>query len=458
MRNSHDTRAIELLRRAAQPVTGAASDYDALLAHIADKRLVLLGEASHGTHEFYRARAEITRRLVTEHNFNIVAVEADFPDAARINRFVRGVGGDPDADAALADFRRFPRWMWRNRDVLDFVAWLREHNDRQPNAEAKVGFYGIDLYSLHSSIGAVLAYLDRVDPEAAARARSRYDCFEHFEDSQAYGYAASAGHTEPCEDAVVAQLVELQRRARELAARDGREAAEDFFTAEQNARLVQNAEEYYRSMFRGRVSSWNLRDRHMAETLEAIARYAEWRGAEARIVVWAHNSHLGDARATDMGAGGEWNVGQLVRERFGKERAALVGFTTYAGTVTAADDWGDEPGYKLVRPGMKDSYEELFHRVAKNGTQNFFLTWKQGDEIAELLRAPRLERAIGVIYRPATERHSHYFQARLAEQFDAVIHFDASQAVHPLEPSTAWSTARDAAATGEVPDTFPTGI
>jgi erythromycin esterase-like protein len=458
MKNKVETEIIERVSAAAQKLSGADSDYDSLLAAVADKQFVLLGEASHGTHEFYRARAQITRRLIVEHKFNFVAVEADFPNAARVNRFVRGRGTDANADSALADFTGFPRWMWRNRDVLRFVEWLGEHNARQASDETKASFFGIDLYSLHASIEAVLAYLDRVDPEAAARARSRYNCFEHFADSQAYGYAASAGHIEPCEDSVVEQLIELQRRALELATRDGREAAEEFFIAEQNARLVRNAEEYYRSMFRGRVSSWNLRDRHMIETIEAIAHYGDFTNNPAKIVVWAHNSHLGDARATEMGAQGEWNVGQLARERFGAERTSLVGFTTCTGAVTAATDWGDEPEHKSVRPAIQGSYEELFHRVAKKiGAPNFLLTWQVGDALAALLREPRLERAIGVIYRPETERHSHYFEARLSEQFDHVIHFDVTRAVSPLEPPAQWSKRR-ADAGGEMPETFPTGM
>lgn len=460
MKNGTETNIVKRMSDAAHEISGATSDYDALLAHVAGKQFVLLGEASHGTHEFYRARAEITRRLITEHNFNFVAVEADFPNAARVNRFVRGATEDRNADAALAAFTAFPRWMWRNREVLDFVAWLKKHNSNQTSERTQASFYGIDLYSLHASIDGVLTYLDRVDPEAAARARLRYNCFEHFADSQAYGYAASAGHVEPCEDGAVEQLMELQRRALELAAHgdDGRRAAEEFFVAEQNARLVQNAEEYYRSMFRGRVSSWNLRDRHMVETIEAIARYGDFIGEPAKIVVWAHNSHLGDARATEMGAQGEWNVGQLARERFGAERTVLVGFTTYTGAVTAANDWGDEPEHKLVRPALSGSYEELFHRVAQaKGAQNFLLTWRAGDELTDLLREPRLERAIGVIYRPRTERHSHYFEARLSEQFDAVIHFDATRAVRPLEPPAKWSKTHDDLH-GEMPETFPTGM
>lgn len=296
-----DQRALDLVRQAAYPLTGAPSDYDSVLALVGDARLVLLGEASHGTHEFYRHRAQITKRLIEEKGFDAVAVEADWPDAYRINLFVRSQGEDPDAIDSLTGFQRFPTWMWRNADVLDFVGWLRNHNERHP--EKKAGFYGLDLYSLYASIRAVLDYLDKVDPDAARRARYRYACFEHFgEDTQAYGYAASLGLSKKCEDEALSQWLEMCRRAGDLSGRNGRVPPDAFFFAEQNARLVKNAEQYYRSMFGRRISSWNLRDTHMADTLDALIRHL---GAKkSRIVVWAHNSHLGDARATEMGEQG----------------------------------------------------------------------------------------------------------------------------------------------------------
>ena len=451
----------DVVRRFAQPLAGERDDYDSLMNLVGDRRFVLLGEASHGTHEFYRARAEITKRLIVERGFTAVAVEADFPDALRVDAFVRGRGdgeartiSDAAATAALNSFTRFPQWMWRNRDVRGFVADLRAHNEGLAE-ENKVSFYGIDLYSLHASIEAVLEYLGRVDPEAAERARARYSCFEHFDDSQAYGYAASRGHIEPCEEEVVKQLVELHTRARDYASRDGLLAMEEFFHAEQNARVVRNAEEYYRSMFRGgRISSWNLRDRHMCDTLDALVQFADYQGRKAKLVVWAHNSHLGDARATEMGwKHGEWNVGQLVRETYGDE-ALLVGFSTYAGTVTAASNWGDEPEQKRVRPALAGSYEELFHET---GTNRFILFPHGTQEIADALREPRLQRAIGVIYRPETERMSHYFQARLSEQFDAVIHFDETRAVEPLM-SPRDTKEQTKLEDDEAPETYPSGM
>lgn len=435
----------DVVRAAAHPLVGEIDDYDPLLNLIGDASLVLIGEASHGTHEFYRERAQITKRLIKEKGFAAVAVEADWPDAYRVNRYVRGLGSDADAVEALAGFKRFPAWMWRNADVLDFVGWLRTHNDDLAPHAAKVGFYGLDLYSLHSSIAAVLDYLDRIDPDAAQRARARYACFDHFgSDEQAYGYATGLGIAKSCEEEVVSQLVELHRRAAEYARRDGRIAADEYFYASQNARLVLNAERYYRSMFRGRVSSWNLRDRHMVETLESLRQYL---GAQAKIVVWAHNSHLGDARATSMGQEGEWNVGQIVRELHDRD-AVLVGLTTHHGTVTAASNWDGPAERKRVRPALVNSYEALFHDVS---IPRFFLTLRNMGHATSALNEPLLERAIGVIYRPETERASHYFQARLSPQFDAVLHFDETRAVEPLERTVEWQE-------GEVPETFPTGI
>ena len=433
---------------AAEPLAGSPNDYEALIEMIGEARLVLLGEASHGTHEFYRERALITKRLIYQRGFNAVAVEADWPDAYRINRFVRGEGPDVDGVDALSGFRRFPQWMWRNADVLDFVGWLRERNDNQAFPNRKCGFYGLDLYSLHASIEAVLAYLGKVDPEAAKRARHHYSCFEHFgKEIETYGYAAGFGLAPTCEEAVVDELVALRRKAMDYLQRDGQVAADAYFCAEQNARVVKNAEEYYRNMFRREVSSWNLRDTHMMESLVSLAEYLDKQGAPAKIVVWAHNSHLGDARATQMGERGELNLGQLVRERFGKE-AVSVGFTTYTGTVTAASDWDSPAERKEVRPGHRDSYEALFHEV---DTPRFFLNLRDNAQLAAHLRDEHLERAIGVIYRPETELQSHYFHARLSDQFDAVLHFDHTRAVEPLERTTEWQL-------GEVEETFPSGL
>ncbi len=439
---------LEVLRANAHPLTGVESDYDPLLRLIGDTSLVLLGEASHGTHEFYHERARITRRLIQEQGFAAVAVEADWPDAYRVNRYVRGQSDDIDATEALVGFRRFPTWMWRNTVMVEFVEWLRAYNDALPRGRAKVGFYGLDLYSLRASMKAVLGFLDKVDPKAAQRARARYACFDHFgEDEQSYGFFAGTGQAGSCEHEAVDQLVELQRRALDYARQDGRLAEDEVLDAEQNARLVRDAEAYYRSMFLEEVSSWNLRDRHMADTLEALMAHLERQVGRAKIAVWAHNSHLGDARATEMGRRGELNLGQLVREKLGKD-AVLVGFTTHHGTVTAASDWGSAAERKRVRPALTGSWEALFHAARP---APFMLSWREGDLVAAALREPRLERAIGVIYRPRTERMSHYFMARLPDQFDAVLHFDETRAIEPLEYAAEWKV-------GEVPETFPFAV
>jgi len=443
-----DGELITGLAHHLQPLAGKSRDYDALLDLIGTARFALLGEASHGTREFYRERAEITKRLITEKGFTAVAVEADWPDAWRVNRYVRGLSDDRDAPMALAGFRRFPSWMWRNHEARDFVEWLRDYNTGR-GREAQVGFYGIDLYSLFTSIQAVLAYLDRRDPEAARKARARYACFDHArEDSQAYGYSAGFGLTASCEDEVVQQLREMNRRAAEVSQLPALERDAAFY-AQQNARLVRNAEEYYRTMFRGRVSSWNLRDSHMMETLQALERHLMAdRRSPPRIVVWAHNSHLGDASATEMGNIGEWNVGQLVRDRYGDE-AVLVGFSTYRGWVTAANEWDEPPQRKQVRDGLAGSWEDIFHET---DTDRLLLVLRGNDELHSLIASPRrLQRAIGVIYRPETERQSHYFYTRLAEQFDAMIHIDETHALEPLDEVAAWNT-------GEPPETYPSGV
>jgi erythromycin esterase-like protein len=436
------------LHQRVRTLTGESRDYDSLVELAGEARFALLGEASHGTHEFYGERARLTRRLIEEKGFAAVAIEGDWPDAERVNRFVRGQSDDASASESLLGFRRFPTWMWCNADVLDFVGWLRQRNDGLKAGARKAGFYGLDLYSLHASIASVLDYLDRVDPEAARRARYRYGCFERFgEDTQAYGYAASFDLSESCENQVVRQLVDLRASALEYASRDGRTAFEALFSAEQNARLVANAERYYREMFRGRVSSWNLRDSHMVETLETLARHLESFGEEPKIVVWAHNSHLGDARATEMGERGEWNIGQLLRERHGTG-VFSVGFTTHAGTVTAASEWDAPAERKRVRPSRAGSYEALFHAV---GLPRFLLLFRGDGAPRRALLEPRLERAIGVIYLPESERASHYFSARLPDQFDAVLHFDQTRAVEPLEVGAEWP--RD-----EVPETYPSAL
>jgi len=444
LRSSAPTLAA--IQRHAVALAASAADDDGLIVLLASARFALIGEASHGTDEFYRVRADLTRALIQDRGFTLVAVEADWPDAYRANQWVRLHDRDGTPEEALGDFTRFPRWMWRNREVVRFLRWLRSENARR-SPDTQVGFYGLDLYSLHSSMARVIEYLDKVDPAAAARARRGYACFEAYgEDVQAYGYAATLDLDRTCENEVVAQLIELRRRAADYASRDGRIAADEYFVAEQNARVVQEAETYYRSMFRGGAESWNVRDRHMMTTLQSLIAHAERTGQPARVVVWAHNSHLGDARATSMAEIGELNLGQLVRERFGKQCSA-VGMTTYDGDVTAAHNWDDPAARWVVRPSLAGSYERLFHDA---GLPAFVVPLAQSGPFVSALAGPMLERAIGVVYRPETERASHYFSARLPEQFDVVIHFDQTHALEPLERWGHYGI--------DLPETYPTGV
>ncbi len=441
------------LGRAARPIEGRDDDYDELLDLVGDRRVVLIGEASHGSEDFYRERARITERLIEEHGFTVVAVEADWPDADRTNRFVMGSSDDVTAAEALSDFRRFPAWMWRNTEVVRFVEWLRDHNDRMGNPRRKVRFQGLDLYSLRASMDAVVAYLDRVDPDEARRARDRYACFDHVgAEGQAYGFALAHERAVPCESEVVTQLIELRRHASEYLQRDGWIEEDELFSAEQNAVVVRDAEEYYQQMYRAEVSSWNLRDRHMAATLDALLDHFDRRNGHTKVVVWEHNSHIGDARATGMSARGELNVGQLARQRHGRHAVALIGMTTYDGEVTAATDWGQPARRRTVRAALPESYEHLLHELVLDGltTARFWLpTTDVG--AAGVLATPRLERAIGVIYRPQTERASHYVPARLDQQFDVVIHLDRTSALQPLDDIAAWDPL-------EPPETYPSGI
>ena len=444
-----DSILAQAIAEQATPLTGAARDFDLLLDRIGEARFVLLGEATHGSHEFYRIRAELTKRLIREKGFAALAAEADWPDAYRINRYIRGAGRDRDASEALSDFQRFPQWMWRNADILGLIGWLRAHNDQIAEPAHRVGFYGLDLYSLHSSMSAVLAYLEKRDPAAARLARERYACFDVFgEEPQRYGRVISLGVAPDCEHEVLEQLVDLLKRRGDLLRRDGVLAQDAQFEAEQNARVVAHAEEYYRSMYVRGVSTWNLRDSHMMDTLDAVAAHVQQLGRSGKVIVWAHNSHIGDSAAMAHRADhDEITIGHLCRERHAGD-TVLVGFTTYAGTVTAASDWGESAERKTVRPALPDSYEALFHHV---GVPSFMMLLDGLGEATAALHEPRLERAIGVVYRPQTERWSHYFDVRLADQLDAVIHIDQTRALEPLERTALWER-------GELPETYPTGL
>jgi erythromycin esterase-like protein len=439
---SHDSNALSDIVR---PLNGGPGDLDPVIEKVRDARFVLLGEATHGTHEFYRVRAEITKRLLRDHGFAAVAIEGDWPDAYRVHRYVCGADDDGDASDALRGFQRFPAWMWRNADVLDFVGWLRAFNDARARS-AKVGFFGLDLYSLNASMHAVIDYLAMADPAAAERAKERYACFDRFgSDSEMYALEIGYGLSASCRREVLEQLHEMQRDAFSGVLSGDLDAR---FFAEQNAHVVASAEEYYRTMLDAAVSSWNLRDRFMFATLERLRTYlGRTRDAAPKIVVWAHNSHVGDARATTLGGGRELNIGQLVRASHPMD-CRLVGFLTSCGTVTAASGWHHEAERKVVRPPALGSWEALFHSL---GIPNFYVDLREAAALYPALRSPFLERSIGVVYVPQTELHSHYLYARLAEQFDAVFYYDRTRAVEPLERSELWKA-------GEVPQTYPVGV
>jgi protein-L-isoaspartate(D-aspartate) O-methyltransferase len=412
------------------------ADLNPLIERIGSARIVLLGEATHGTSEFYRMRESITRDLIIKKGFRFIAIEADWPDAARVDHYVRHFEYPPSEWTAFA---RFPTWMWRNTEVRDFVNWLRKHNGTVERGK-RVAFHGLDLYSLYDSIRSVLNYLDEVDPASAKIARERYGCLTPWQrDPATYGHAALTGSYPTCEAHVIRTLTDLLAKRRAYAERDG----ERFLDAEQNARLVANAERYYRIMYYGSRASWNLRDSHMFETLENLLAF---HGPDSKAVVWAHNSHVGNAAATEMAARGEHNIGQLCRKEFG-EQAYLIGFGTHTGTVAAASEWDGPMEVKKVRPSLPNSYEQVCHAT---GRARFMLGLRDRGELCgpKALGKERLERAIGVIYRPETEMASHYFRANLPQQFDEYIWFDTSDAVTPL----------DAAEVTGLPDTYPFGV
>lgn len=432
----HAASLTELIAEAAEPLP----DFDdpafgELFDRYGDRRVVLLGEASHGTSEFYRARAAITRRLIERHGFSIVAVEADWPDAAAIDRYVRHLPHRTEAP-----FQRFPAWMWRNTDVDNFTAWMRAYNATQTTAR-RAAFYGLDIYNMAASIAAVLQYLDKIDPAAAAVARGRYGCLTPWQrEPSTYGRAVLTEGYRKCEAAVVAQLRDLLQQRLDYEEDD----ANNFLDAAQNARLIAAAERYYRIMYYGGAESWNLRDTYMFETLGQVL---DARGPSAKAIVWAHNSHIGDARHTEMGASrNELNIGQLCRQRFGENNAALIGMSTHTGTVAAASDWDGDLEFKRIVPSHRDSYERQLHDA---GIVRFLIDFSGGSAIGSALKRERLERFIGVIYRPDTELMSHYAEASMAQQFDGLLWFDETTAVTPLGPEHH---------RGGLPDTYPFGL
>ena len=428
-----------LVRETAEPLSDMESmAIDALVERVGDARVVLLGESTHGTSEFYGMRAQITKALIERRGFDFVATEADWPDAARVDNYV--IGDPPRSKLEFTPFSRFPTWMWRNEEVLEFVQWLRARNLEQRDPQRRAGFHGLDLYSLFTSIAAVLAYLDEVDPNAAQVARARYGTLTPWQkDPAAYGEAVLVGKYESSEAAVVSMLHEMLEKRIEYARKDG----ERFFDAAQNALVVANAERYYRAMYYGSAASWNLRDTHMFRTLQSLLAFY---GPESRGIVWAHNSHVGNALATEMSSRGELNVGQLCRTEFGHS-AYTIGFGTDHGTVAAASNWGAPVQHMRVRPSHAESYERIFH---DSEVPAFILHLREPRRPALIdeLSPSRLERAIGVVYRPETELQSHYFYATLPRQFDEFIWFDETRAVTPL--------ATPSPSPGAVPDTFLT--
>ena len=425
-----DDAAIAAVRRHALPFNGSPQDYDPLIAMIGDARFVMLGEATHGTHEFYRERAKITRRLIEEKGFDAVVLEADWTDAFEVNQFVVGKTNSKSAESALKGFTRFPRWMWRNAEFRDLVADVRRINDSRAGGQHKVGVYGMDLYGVEESVAEIVKYLRRVDPEAARRANQRYGCLGAYGGGLAdYARAAGLDPKRSCEKQVAEQLGEMERRYRGWLGRGTRERDDDLFAAYQNARVVRNGEAYYRRGNEPGFSTWNLRDTHMAETIHALAEYFGAVGdGTSKIAVWAHNSHQGDALMTEMGEGGEFNVGHLMRKAHDGQ-TVLVGFTTDRGKVMAAREWGREGEVMTLRPALPGSYSRIF---ADTGIPNFMLIFRGNQPLTEQLGTERLQRAVGVVYLPQTERQSHYFQARISQQFDAVIHFTETKAVKPL--------------------------
>jgi erythromycin esterase-like protein len=416
---------VDLVRAAAYPLQDNSGDYDPLMELVGDARFVLLGEATHGTHEFYAERARITRRLIEEKGFSAVAIEGDWPDAYRVNRYVRGLGAASNAEQSLEGFTRFPRWMWRNAEIRELVDWLRNYNTGLP-VEDRAGFYGLDLYSLPESADNVVDYLRRTDPRGALQAEQRYSCFaRHRNDLHRYGAIAAGQPALSCEAHVTRQWEELRRQVSVPSLHQAPAGQDERFAALQDARLVKNAEAYYRLPNMSPRSSWELRDQHMAETLDELAAHLGRWGRPAKIVAWAHNTHAGDARATE---GIPRNLGQMMRERH-NQSVVLVGFTTYDGSVIAAREW-DAPGeHRQLRPALEGSYADLFHDT---GLGEFLLPLRDNGQLSQVFGEPRLQRAVGVVYLPESERQSHYLEARLAQQFDALIHIDTTRAVEPL--------------------------
>ncbi|CAF0858966.1 unnamed protein product [Adineta ricciae] len=463
-----DPKVVQLIEENAQCLrANERKDYDSILSAIGDGQIVLIGEASHGTHDFYSHRAEITKRLIQEKGFTIIACEADWPPAYRVNQWIKSTSTSTikDAEDSLRDFTRFPPWLWRNTVIVDFLTWLRQYNENINDRKAKIGFFGLDLYSLQSSREEVLKYLGNHAPDLLRLARKNYRCFDRYTDEHEYGVCARANITTSCRKEAIKVLTKMLERHAEIVANEKSTETEleESFYAMENAKIVREAEKYYRHMFDGGQAAWNIRDTHMYDCLKDLL---EHHGPGTKAIIWAHNSHIGDARETERSRSGKLNIGQLVRERFGIEKTYNIAFTTYTGTVTASDNWDIDPDFKRVRLALNESFEFLFHQalvksplLSQHG--QYFLLFRSNNpsieiskELYQELRKQRLERAIGVIYRPRTERQSHYLDASISAQFDCVIHIEITRALRPLEIHPTWAGAEK----DHIPDTFPMNV
>lgn len=415
-----------------------ADDLGPLLDRIGDAKIVLLGEASHGTHEYYAWRSRISRRLIGEKGFSFIAVEGDWPDCYRINRYVKSY---PDAGASAQEvlhaFNRWPTWMWANWEVVELAEWLLENNRSKPKGR-KAGFYGLDMYSLWESLEAIIEYLEKVDPQALEVARKAFLCFEPYSEGGAHAYAQSAGLVPySCQQ----EVIDLLREIRFKVTRYNTDP-EAVFNVEQNAQIAFNAEQYYRSMVAGGPDSWNIRDRHMTDTLNALL---DFHGEDAKAIVWEHNTHIGDARATDMARAGMVNVGMLLREQYEKEEVVAVGFGSYEGTVIAGRYWGDVMKVIHMPPAVKNSWEDILHPIEPADK----LILMNELSFPELERVPVPHRAVGVVYNPESEKHGNYVPTLLPLRYDAFMFFDKTTALHPLHISTDPT---------QMPETFPFGL
>jgi len=436
-----NAKLIQTLPQKVLPLKGAAADYEPILSAMGPAKVVLIGEATHGTHEFYKIRADITKKLITDKGITMVAVEGDWPDVYRINRYVCGKSKDSNAKEALGDFQRFPKWMWRNTVVEDFVEWLRKYNERfGDKTNDKVRFYGLDLYSMFRSADLVIEYLEKTDPKAAELAKQRYGTLNRYRNKEfKYAEDVMLGLTPSREKEVVSILVQMLQKEKEYLEKHGFVDGDELFFAQQNAKLVKDAEEYYRNAYARGPTTWNLRDKHMFETLKELLDFHQKRtNRESKAVVRAHNSHVGDSRATEYAReSGEWNIGQLVRENLGLDKSYNVGFTTYTGTVTAASSWGGDAIKFKLNPAFEDSYEAVFHQGNPSNWLSILRANANPGLIAEdlvkLLAPTRTERMVGVQYVKRSERQSHYVPATLPQQFDALIHLDVTSALQPLD-------------------------